>query len=281
MDTQEYISSGIIEAYVMGVATEEESRILECIQQHNQEVKQAVLDAQIALEGLVSSQAVAPPAELKHSIWSAIQQETAVDAEETTRPPVKSESDADRTIPFSPDYSDRVATPSGNRFKPYAIAASVLLVISVGVGINAYRKQTQLENQLAQLKDENQKEQVKYAELLNKWDMSSNPDMNTIVLEGVEKHPGMKAMVYVNKVTRETYLSLENLPAAPEGHQYQLWAIVDGKPVDAGVYSNHPETSVQKMAVIENAQAFAITLEKEGGSVNPTLEQMYVMGAAV
>lgn len=278
MDTQEYISSGIIEAYVMGFATEEESRILECIQQHNPEVKEAVLNAQIALEGLVSSQAIAPPTELKNTIWAAIQKEETTTSEAVETSSEKIDTDSGRTIPFTPDHTDRNEVKSVNRFKPYTIAASVLLVISVGIGMNAYRKQVQLEKQVALLKDNSQKEQIKYAELLNKWDMSSNPNMNTIVLKGVEKHPDMKAMVYVDKVTKQTYLSLENLPAAPEGHQYQLWAIVDGKPVDAGVYSNHTETSVQKMSVIENAQAFAITLEKEGGSVNPTMEQMYVMG---
>lgn len=278
MDTQEYISSGIIEAYVMGFATEEESRILECIQQHNPEVKQAVLDAQIALEGLVSSQAVAPPKELKNTIWSAIQKEEVADSVTEENLSDKKEEGSDGTIAFTPEHINQNEIQSHNRFKPYAIAASVLLVISIGVGINVYRKQAELEKQVASLKNESQKEQVKYAELLNKWDMSSNPDMNTVVLKGVEKHPGMKAMVYVDKTTKQTYLSLENLPTAPQGHQYQLWAIVDGKPVDAGVYSNHSESAIQKMSVIENAQAFAITLEKEGGSVNPTLEQMYVMG---
>lgn len=281
MDTQEYISSGIIEAYVMGIATEEESRILECIQQHNPEVKQAILDAQIAMEGLVSSQAVAPPASLKAAIWATIQQENTDEIEQPESSSQVQQNQSEESIPFVPQPTGTTEIHSRNRFKPYAIAASVLLVVSIGVGINAYRNQMQLENQVALLKDESRKDQVKYADLLNKWDMSSNPDMHTIILKGVEKHPDMKAMVYVDKATKQTYLSLENLPTAPEGHQYQLWAIVDGKPVDAGVYNNHPETSVQKMAVIENAQAFAITLEKEGGSVNPTLEQMYVMGAAV
>jgi hypothetical protein len=54
------------------------------------------------------------------------------------------------------------------------------------------------------------------------------------------------------------------LPVAPEGKQYQLWAIVDGKPVDAGLLDN-PET-FEKMKSLGNAQAFAISLEAKGGS---------------
>jgi anti-sigma-K factor RskA len=32
------------------------------------------------------------------------------------------------------------------------------------------------------------------------------------------------------------------------------------------------------MNPITSAQAFAVTLEKEGGSPSPTMDQMYVMG---
>jgi hypothetical protein len=60
------------------------------------------------------------------------------------------------------------------------------------------------------------------------------------------------------------YLSSVKLPVAPEGKQYQLWAIVDGKPVDAGLLDN-PET-FEKMKSLGNAQAFAISLEAKGGS---------------
>lgn len=38
------------------------------------------------------------------------------------------------------------------------------------------------------------------------------------------------------------------------------------------------EGKMQEMKMIKSAQAFAITLEKEGGSEAPTMEEMYVMG---
>ncbi len=59
--------------------------------------------------------------------------------------------------------------------------------------------------------------------------------------------------------------------------QYQLWAIEDGKPVSAGMYSEDKDSQVA-LASIPKAQAFAITLEKEGGSPVPTMENMFVMG---
>ncbi len=40
-------------------------QILECVQKHNADVRQAIVDAQKAIEHLVTSQAVAPPVQLK------------------------------------------------------------------------------------------------------------------------------------------------------------------------------------------------------------------------
>jgi anti-sigma-K factor RskA len=51
---------------------------------------------------------------------------------------------------------------------------------------------------------------------------------------------------------------------------------VNGKPEDAGLMSNCD--GVCKMKNIPKAEAFAITLEKKGGSPTPNLASMFVMG---
>jgi anti-sigma-K factor RskA len=72
---------------------------------------------------------------------------------------------------------------------------------------------------------------------------------------------------------------VQNLPAAPTGKQYQLWTIVDGVPVDMGMLDNDFREKVISMKTAKgNVAAFAITLEKQGGSPSPTLEEMYVLG---
>ncbi len=43
-----------------------------------------------------------------------------------------------------------------------------------------------------------------------------------------------KATVYWNTVSKDVYVLQNSMPKAPSGKQYQLWAIVNGKPVDAG-----------------------------------------------
>jgi anti-sigma-K factor RskA len=63
--------------------------------------------------------------------------------------------------------------------------------------------------------------------------------------------------------------------------QYQLWAIVDGKPFDAGLLietkTADNKYNIQKMKSFGKAEAFAITLEKKGGSATPSMDKMYVI----
>jgi hypothetical protein len=88
--------------------------------------------------------------------------------------------------------------------------------------------------------------------------------------------PNMIATVFWDTKTKDVFLLNNNLPQAPQGKQYQLWALVDGKPVDAGTMDVC--AGVCHMKNIPKAQAFAITLEKQGGSPTPDLSQLYVLG---
>ena len=53
-------------------------------------------------------------------------------------------------------------------------------------------------------------------------------------------------------------------------------AFKDGKPIDAGVFDINGK--LQRMNNIEGADAFAVTLEPKGGSVGPTMDQLYLVG---
>ncbi len=79
--------------------------------------------------------------------------------------------------------------------------------------------------------------------------------------------PGLLATVYWNPKSQEVLLTVHNLPAPAADQQYQLWSIVNGKPVDAGVFDmDKAAAGFQKMKAVPGAQMFAVTLEKKGGS---------------
>jgi len=67
------------------------------------------------------------------------------------------------------------------------------------------------------------------------------------------------------------------MDSLPGDKQYQLWAIVDGKPVSAGLIEDC--NGLCKMTNVPKASMFAITIEPKGGSAAPHLEAMVVAGA--
>ncbi len=100
-----------------------------------------------------------------------------------------------------------------------------------------------------------------------------------IDIKGLEKSPGSNVLAFWNPETKKIYVEVMSLPVPPPDKQYQLWALSNGKPIDAGVMDVDPsDKSLHEMKSMEDAQAFAITLEPKGGSVNPTMDEMYVMG---
>lgn len=266
MDIKEYISSGIIEAYVMNLASEEEVSVLMCISKHNSEVQQAILEAQETLEDLATVQAMSPPTELKSMIWVKV-------SDQVNDPVVPIEKTEELIVESLSPSPVRKLT-----MRNWSIAASILLVLSIGANIYYINKNTINQNLLAQSVSKQESTQKTLLSLEEKWAMLQDPAIKTITLAGVEQHLKLKAHVFWNTTTTDVYLSLENLPAAPEGMQYQLWAIVDGKPVDAGVFPLDHSDQITSMNQIPKAQAFAITLETKGGNPTPNLSQLYVMG---
>jgi anti-sigma-K factor RskA len=93
----------------------------------------------------------------------------------------------------------------------------------------------------------------------------TSPDSNSV------------ATVYWNTKSKDVYLLVNNLPQPASDQQYQLWAIVDGQPVDAGVFDVQNASGLLRMKNMPRAQVFAVTLEKRGGSTTPQ-GPMYVMG---
>jgi anti-sigma-K factor RskA len=270
LNTKEYISSGIIESYILGLASPEEAGILECVMKNNAEVKAAFEETQKTLEDLATAQAVAPPVDLKSKIWDKIQREQTI---EEVKPVVlqnESKLNSEREV-------KEITLQKNNTWKTYAIAASVLFLVSIAGNLFWMNNQSKNKADIAKLETEKQSKDLALQKMNEKWSMLSSPDMQMVMLKGVEKHADSKAMVFWNKNTKEVYLNAEDLPKAPVGMQYQLWAIADGKPVSAGMYTAEKDSKIA-LANIPKAQAFAITLEKEGGSEVPTMENMYVMG---
>jgi anti-sigma-K factor RskA len=126
------------------------------------------------------------------------------------------------------------------------------------------------------LEKQTEAERQKFNTLYADVQLIQDSSVIVVKMKGVAGKENSFATVYWNTRTSDLYLHQNRLPAPPPGKQYQLWAIMDGKPVDAGMLTSC--TTLCKLKNINAAQAFAITLEKEGGSPVPTMSEMYVLG---
>lgn len=106
---------------------------------------------------------------------------------------------------------------------------------------------------------------------------------NTVVpLGGQAISPESKAKVYWNQATQTVYVDAAGLPEPPEGFVYQVWALKLNPltPTSIGLLNDF-KTNDSRLFAVSNtsgAEAFGITLEPAGGSVSPTLEQLYTLG---
>lgn len=276
MNTQAYIESGILEEYVLGTASPQERREVECLSQIYPEIQAELQQLEKTLEQYALKHQVAPPRELKDRIFSQMTFGPGARADETDEIPTISEPIA----PFTPTGGTEIRLGQNTAARPLwgmaAVAASVLLAI---FGIWAAYQLADARGQTDQLamEVENLKQVNAYNEALAAH--YRNPSVRAIRMPGLDKSPQSSVVALWNQQTKEVFLDVQNLPAAPAGKQYQLWGIVNGAPVDMGVLDpNFSNRLLRMKSVGDDPAAFAITLEKEGGSPNPTLEEMYVMG---
>ncbi len=166
-------------------------------------------------------------------------------------------------------------------FWKYAAAASVILLIGSAVlNLFYYNKITTTNTAYEKTQTELLAANEALSELNENISVVKNKYSKAVSLDGLPAAPDAAAKIFWMKNTGELYIDPSNLPEAPAGMQYQLWGIVDGKPVDAGMIIISKEDKkfhVQKMKSFGKAEAFAVTLETTGGNPTP-LGKMYVMG---
>jgi len=273
MNIKEWINSGIIESYVLGDLSEAEANEVETLAERHPEVKAEISETEMALEGLARKAAVKPRSGLKDDLFSKIDSKAS---EVKSRP---------EPTPSAATQTKVVEISRNNRPWQWLSAAAVALLIFSTVLAFYYRSQWQsAELQLAsyiaqeqELSQEYQALRSDFEQLMEqKTQVFTNPDFQQVRLQGTEVAPSAFALVYWNDASDQVYLNPAGLPEPEAGKQYQLWGIVDGQPASAGVFDLQDD--LVAMQQIDGASAFAITLEPRGGSENPTLEAMYVLG---
>ncbi len=265
MNIQAYIESGIIESYVLGIADEKEVAELERLRLDHPEIADAIRACERWLDKSANMYAIPAAENVKAQIFSIIGNDKASTDSTALRTPVLTRQ---RTNPI---------------FRYLAAASLALLLLSAGANIYLYYQYKRVANgYMALLTDqhkmlaENEVYQTRLSLLYRDIQQMSDSSVHKVLMKGVPGKEDNLITLYWNTKTKEVYLLANRLPKAPQGKQYQLWALVNGKPVDAGMLTN--EEGIIQLKSVQHAEAFAVTLENAGGSATPTLDQMYVFG---
>jgi anti-sigma-K factor RskA len=262
MDSKAYIESGILESYALGMCSDEEAREVEAMCIQDPMIKAELESIQEAINGYAAAHSKAPKAETREKVLAEI--EALQTAEQLVKP----------TISL---YNSRMAVAASLILFSLSLLGNILLYSKWKA---ANSEVIALNTEKQQLADNMNARKAKYDAMAQDMAIMGHPDVMKVMMKGMDKSPESMAMIYWNKKSKEVFIELNKLPMPQEGKQYQLWAIVDGKPVDAGMITmTEGDTSLHRMKDFETAQAFAITLEKAGGVESPTLSELYVMGA--
>ncbi|MDX6182824.1 anti-sigma factor [Flavobacterium sp. Fl-77] len=260
MEAQEYIESGTLELYVYGLLTESENLEIAQLAKTNTEIEQEIIAIERAIVALSSSfspfhsvanfEKIKAQLELKHA----------------------------KVIDMKP----------ASRLSEYAGWAAAVLML-LGVGYQTLQL-SQTKEKISTLGNEKTKIEREYAFLGQKnAEVEKNLTIvrdikNTgVTLGGQAVSPKSFAKVYWNKETKTTYIDAAGLPKPPKGMVYQVWALKLSPvltPTSIGLLSDFDVNDQKIFAVKQTdaAEAFGITLEPAGGSLTPTMEQLYTLG---
>ncbi|OGX86829.1 anti-sigma factor [Hymenobacter glacialis] len=299
---QQYIESGILEQYALGELSSAEQAAVDNNAASHPEIQEELQQVQAALGFYAEAHAITPPAGMRERVLGNVLAQIAKPAS-TLRADVDAVAQASTasnqpthvaTQPVAAASGEAVVRPMATApaTQPasrsvWAMAASVALIMSLAANALFYSRWVEASDEVVAL----QSSQARFAATQNVVQKQlgalrednqvlRSDEFRAVALAGTKTSPSARAKVLYNATTRKVYVDVRSLPALPAGKQYQLWALDNGKPVDAGVLLASTATGegIQQMKDIASAQAFAMTVEPMGGSVNPTLSTMTVVG---
>lgn len=270
-EVKAYIESGILELYVMGELSPDEKLQVEAMALQHPAIKAELAEIERSMELFAGEHEIEPAPELRSRVLNSILTNLADDRTFRTKEPTSRE---------APVVAMR--QPSSINIYKYAFAACLaLLLVSVVALYNVYNKLQSTNQQLVVLNTQNQRFSKTVSMQDEQLTVFRDTAYQIMRLPGTGKTPKASMAIAWSPTKKKVIIDMAtmNLPANDAEHQYQLWAIVAGKPVDLGVFDARPDsTGIMKvMKPVDKPQAFAVTLEKKGGVTSPTMANMTVI----
>ena len=247
MDKEQLLASGLLEQYVLGLTTDEESHMVEALAAEHEEIRRELALLQQTMERY-TAQHKAPATD---TFFAAPQSKSNMGLRK---------------------LSEKALWPLATAF---ALAWGVYGALKTD-----FQHQLVLDwqNKFAMLEQDCQKKQHSIQTLADHSAFIQHRHTNKVILNGIAMCQGHFAIAYWNPAAEKCYLDMGSLPPAPKGKTYQVWADVDGKMVNAGTVHCGQTGHLQEITYFPNTASLNITLEPEGGSHEPTVSLLQANG---
>ncbi len=254
MNVKEYIASGILELYVLGQLTPEETAKVQEMQSKHTEVRREIHEISLTLEKYGQLSSIKAPENIAEKLFSEL-------------PPKTKVNDASGYN----DVSNPVKTAAGINL------LTVLFAVLMLLGFTMYFLQksdfdTKIKEYESSLKacDSISRQQQDQYVLLNQI---NNPNNRIIDMRPTPGFVGVSVYLHYNAVNRKNFLQLVNLPDIGPDHAFQLWSLKDGSdPQPLDIFRD--KNKIIEVAFVDRTATYAITIEPKGGSKTPTLDKL-------
>lgn len=255
MSANDYISSGIVEQYVLGLCSPADQLELEQFRKTDAVLNEAIIHFEIQFEKVMMGYSSLPDAVTNDHILAKIN--------ELSNSPVIS-------IKREEAYKNRY------RWIKLAAAAAILLLgTSASFNYLLYNKNKSQSDQLAIYNNNKVPGSLPVAD----FNILKDPSITPVAMYGVGYHSICRCTMFWDKRSGKVYIMIHHLPLSDDKSDYQLWANVNGKQVSVGIVNDAIRDRFIEMSNMpSDATTFTVTLEKSGGATVPTIDEIYLKG---
>ena len=298
MDTEIYISSGILELYCAGALSEAEMREVERMASQFAAIKKEIQAIELALWSFNDQIFAGPHEQFKRELIAGIKinspntisvekmPETALNkAVEPEKPSIE----ISKELPVAKEIIPEQAIQStGSKKKKISIGIFLVIILPIILAFGAFglwNNWDALLQELSAAKKTAANAEKSRAQIDSNLKATSqtldtlrNPDLVKITLSGMKFSPAAKAVIYWNKNTNQILLDPVLIPLEDKDHCYQLWAMNKGETLSLGTFSaTNKNKQMLPMKAVDKASVFIISLEPKNGSAIPNIAQLCLM----
>jgi anti-sigma-K factor RskA len=297
MDTEIYISSGILELYCAGALSEAEMREVERMASQFAAVKKEIQAIELALWSFNEHIFAGPHDQLKTELIAGIKLNSSNTIIEKTHEaalnnavePEVNTVETPIVLPAAKEIiPEQTIQSTGSKKKKISIGIFLVIILPIILAFGAFglwnnwdallqeltaakKTAANAEKSRAQI-DSNLKATSQTLDTLR------NPDLVKITLSGMKFSPAAKAVIYWNKNTNQILLDPVLIPLEDKDHCYQLWAMNKGETLSLGTFSaTNKNKQMLPMKAVDKASVFIISLEPKNGSAIPNIAQLCLM----